>query len=118
MTRGGVRPNSGRKKGMGISQEVCDKYQDLILDSKPLEFLINAFKTGVVETKFQGLLKHQYLTYKDRCDIAEKLLRKVIPDLKAIDHKVDKDSNVNYIISAIPLSAAEWAKKHDKTDVN
>lgn len=84
MARGGKRENAGRKKG--ATNNVSAKYRDLIIESNPIEFLISAFKKGFIADSDNI---PQFLTYKERCDIARDLVKKIIPDLKTIDHAGD-----------------------------
>jgi hypothetical protein len=75
--KGDKRPEgAGRTKG--IANKLTEEYKDLIAKSSPIEFLIEAFTKGRVGGDI--------LTYKERCDIARDLAKKIVPDLKSIDH--------------------------------
>ena len=102
MASGGKRENSGRRKG--VKNILCDKYRDLIAESNPIEFLINAFTKGYILTPD---MSGQILTDRERCDIARDLLKKIMPDLKAIDHQGDisLDGNIDSSITVKFITA-------------
>lgn len=71
--------SGGRTKG--VANRLTMEYKEMIEASGPIEFLIQAFTTGIVGA--------EVLTAKERCDIARDLAKKIVPDLKAIEHKGD-----------------------------
>jgi hypothetical protein len=85
----GCKKTGGRVKG--TANRLTTDYKQLIGDSNPIEFLLNAFQKGYIEgavhpSMLEDSEKYLTLTYKERCDIARDLAKKIVPDLKAIDH--------------------------------
>jgi hypothetical protein len=124
-----IKTGKGRKKGCvksggrqkGVVNKITADHKALITASNPIEFLIHAFTTGTIKGNVNPLLedsqKHQYLTltYKERCDIAINLAKKIVPDLKAVDMTSDGKSiqfDSNTAADRI-IALLEKSKNHD-----
>lgn len=93
MASGGARPGSGRKKG--ITSTIIEDVRQKISDAGLVEFLIDAAKGKFVDG--------QYLTYKERCDVAQYLLNKTVPNLKSVEHNGSGENN-EIVIKLLDMS--------------
>lgn len=96
--------SGGRQKG--TANRLTAEYKDLIIDSNPIQFLIDAYTSGQVG--------NDKLSAKERCDIAQTLSKKIVPDLKSVEYS-GKDGG-NIIIETV-----QYRMEHAKdvtTDAN
>jgi len=87
--KAGSPKTGGRTKG--TSNRLTADYKDIIAKSNPIDFLISAFTKGYIEGAVNPIQeddsdKYLTLTFKERCDIARDLAKKIVPDLKAVEH--------------------------------
>jgi hypothetical protein len=112
----GSPKSGGRVKG--TTNKLTTDYKDLIAQSDPIQFLIDAFTQGYINGNVEDAESaEQYLTLtlKERCDIAKDLAKKIVPDVKAIEHTgVGELQTIIYVNSAIP--AAPNQKNNDNTN--
>lgn len=100
MTYGGKREGAGRKKG--IANKLAMDYKELIAQSNPIQFLIDAFTNGYIEGNVEDpddMEQYLTLTLKERCDIAKDLAKKIVPDVKAIEHTGKDGEAINHSIT-------------------
>ena len=64
-------------KTKGTINRLTAEYKELIAASDPVSFLIKAYTVGIID--------EEKLTLKERCDIARDLLKKLVPDMKAVE---------------------------------
>lgn len=101
----------GRKKG--TANRLTTEYKELIESCGTIEFLIDAFTNGYIENKAltkarkgkDSEYKHitEYLTAKERCDVAASLAKKIVPDLKAMDHTTGGGGQFTITVNKAPM---------------
>jgi len=101
MPRGGARTGAGRPAGTYISPDAADRLRALIQTKSIIQRL-----TGAINGDFD--MPAQAVT------AALGLLRKVLPDLSAAEHKVE---HLHRFVARVPDKAVDssaWQQQHDQ----
>jgi arginine utilization protein RocB len=114
--------SGGRQKG--TVNRLTDEYKEIIAASNPVEFLIDAFTYGYVENKSlkskevkdDDKFVSEYLSAKERCDIAKDLAKKIVPDLNSVDHGDIKGAMTILMHSSIPHAPNEKLTVTNETE--
>ena len=96
----GSPKTGGRVKG--TTNKLTTDYKDLISESNPVQFLIDAFTNGYIEGNVKNpedMEQYLTLTLKERCDIAKDLAKKIVPDVKAIEHSGKDGEAIEHSVS-------------------
>jgi hypothetical protein len=98
--KGGKTPGAGRK--LGTPNKLTQEYKAIIAESNPIQFLVDAFTKGkILDSK--GKQQGEDLTAKERVDIANNLARKIMPDLKAVEHTGEGGSPFTITVNKAPI---------------
>jgi hypothetical protein len=105
MARGGSRPGAGRKPGFHHSERTRERIRTWIIVNRLQAFCLgeNDPSTG-----------KPVVMSASQVTAALGLLKKTLPDLKAVEHSGDVEAMV-YVVTADPPTEAEWQERYGGT---